>query len=155
MHSIIFIIFFASFNKMLGFFSYLFWCFPNFSWLKLFYTNLPCLTVWLHLDKPIVNWKYSKSKLCLIYLTYQTSQLSFSSVHFSCSVLSDSLLPHELQHTRPPCPSPPPGVHSDSRPLSEWCHPAISSSVVPFSSHPQSLPASETFPMSQLFTWGG
>ena len=65
------------------------------------------------------------------------------------------LRPHELQHARPPCPSPTPGVHSDSRPSSQWCHPAISSSVVPFSSRPQSLPASESFPMSQLFAWGG
>ena len=72
------------------------------------------------------------------------------SVQFSCSVVSDSLRPHESQHARPPCPSPTPGVHSDSRPLSPWCHPAISSSVVPFSSCPQSLPASEFFPMSQL-----
>ena len=69
--------------------------------------------------------------------------------------MSDSLRPHESQHTRPPCPSPIPGVHSDSRPLSWWCHPAISSSVVPFFSCPQSLPASESFPMSQLFAWGG
>ena len=69
--------------------------------------------------------------------------------------MSDSLRPHELQHTRPPCPSPTPGVHSDSRSSSQWCHPAISSSIVPFSSCPQSLPASESFPMSQLFTWGG
>ena len=73
----------------------------------------------------------------------------------SCSVMSDSLQPHETQHTRPPCPSPTPGVHSDSCPSSQWCHPAISSSVVPFSSCPQSLPASESFPMSQLFAWGG
>ena len=77
------------------------------------------------------------------------------SLHFSCSVMSDSLWSHELQRTRPPCPSPTPGVHPDSRPLSQWCHPAISSSVVPFSSCPQSLSASESFPMSQLFTWGG
>ena len=76
-------------------------------------------------------------------------------VQFSCSVVSDSLRPHESQHTRPPCPSPTPGVHSDSRPLSQWCHPAISSSVIPFSSCPQSLPASESFPVSQLFSWGG
>ena len=75
------------------------------------------------------------------------------SVQFSCSVVSDSLRPHELQHTRPPCPSPTPGVNSDSRPSSPWCHPAILSSVVPFSSCPQSLPASESFPMSQLFAW--
>ena len=81
--------------------------------------------------------------------------LWFSSVQFSRSVVSDSLRPHESQHARPPCPSPTPGVHSDSRPSSPWCHPAISSSVVPFSSCPQSLPASESFPMSQLFTWGG
>ena len=73
----------------------------------------------------------------------------------SHSVVSDSLLPHESQHARPPCPSPTPRVHSDSRPSSWWCHPAISSSVIPFSSSPQSLPASESFPMSQLFPWGG
>ena len=77
------------------------------------------------------------------------------SVQFSPSVVSDSLRPHESQHPRPPGPSPSPGVHSDSHPSSQWCHPAISSSVVPFSSCPQSLPASESFPMSQLFTWGG
>ena len=78
-----------------------------------------------------------------------------ASVHFSRSVVSDSLWPHESQHARPPGPSPTPGVHSDSRPSSPWCHPAISSSVVPFSSCPQSLPASESFPMSQLFASGG
>ena len=78
-----------------------------------------------------------------------------ASVQFSCSVVSDSLRPHELQHARPPCPSPTPGVLSDSHPSSQWCHPAISSSVVPFSSCPQSLPASESFSMSQLFAWGG
>ena len=76
----------------------------------------------------------------------------FSSVQ---SVMSDSLRPHESQHARPPCPSPTPRVHSDSHPSSQWCHPAISSSVVPVSSCPQPLPASESFPMSQLFTWGG
>ena len=77
------------------------------------------------------------------------------SVQFSHSVMSDSLRPHELQHARPPCPSPTPRVHSDSRPLSRWCHRAISSSVIPFSSCPQSFLASESFPMSQLFAWGG
>ena len=81
--------------------------------------------------------------------------LPFSSVQFSRSVMSDSLRPNESQHARPPCPSPTPGVHSNSRPLSWQCHPAISSSVVPFSSCPQSLPTSESFPMSQLFAWGG
>ena len=78
-----------------------------------------------------------------------------SSVQFSRSVVSNSLRPHESQHARPPCPSPTPGVHSNSRPLSRWCYPAISSSVIPFSSCPQSLPESESFPMSQLFAWGG
>ena len=77
----------------------------------------------------------------------------YSSVQFSLSVVSDPLQPHELQHARPPCPSPTPGVHPNSCPSSRWCHPAISSSVIPFSSCPQSLP--ESFPMSQLFTWGG
>ena len=77
------------------------------------------------------------------------------SVQFSRLVVSDSLRPHESQHARPPCPSTTPRVHSDSRPSSRWCHPAISFSVVPFSSCPQSLPASESFPMSQLFAWGG
>ena len=77
------------------------------------------------------------------------------SVQLSRSVLSDSLRHHELQHTRPPCPSPTPRVHSNSCPLSQWCHPAISSSVIPFSSCPQSLPASESFPMSQHFARGG
>ena len=80
---------------------------------------------------------------------------SISSVQFSRSVVSNSLRPHESKHARPPCPSPSPGVHSNSRPSSQWCHPAISSSVVPFSSCPQSLPTSESFPMSQFFTWGG
>ena len=74
-----------------------------------------------------------------------------SSVQFNHSVMSNSLWPPESQHARPPCPSPTPRVHSDSRPSSQWCHPAISSSVVPFSSCPQSLPASESFPVSQLF----
>ena len=69
--------------------------------------------------------------------------------------MSDSLRSHESQHARPPCPSPTPGVHSHSRPSSHWCHPAISSSLIPFSSCPQSLPASQSFPMSQLFAWGG
>ena len=81
--------------------------------------------------------------------------LIVNSVQFSRSVVSDSSRPHESQHGRPPCPSPTPGVHSDSCPSSQWCHPDISSSVVPFSSCPHSLPASESFPMSQLSAWGG
>ena len=94
----------------------------------------------------IMKWTL---KLFNIFITF------FSSVHFSHSVVSDSLQPHELQNARPPCPSPTPGVHTNSCPSSWWCHPAISSSVVRFSSCPQSLPASESFPMNQLFAWGG
>ena len=94
-----------------------------------------------------VTYLYKKSFLCH-YLVY-------TPVQFSRSVVSDSLQPHEPQHSRPPCPSPSPGVHSNSCPSSRWCHPAISSFVVPFSSCPQALPASESFPMSQLFAWGG
>ena len=81
------------------------------------------------------------------------SSVQFSSVAQSC--LTNSLQPHESQHARPPCPSPTPGVHWDSRSSSQWCHPAISSSAVPFSSCPQSLPASESFPVSQFFASGG
>ena len=83
------------------------------------------------------------------------SDCCHSSVQFSCSVVSDTLRPHESQHARSPCPSPTPRVYPNSCPLSQWCHPAISSSVVPFSYCPQSLPASESFLMTQLFTWGG
>ena len=83
------------------------------------------------------------------------SQRSLQSVQFSRSVMSDSLQPHELQHARPPCPSSTPGVYPDSCPSSWWCHLAISSSVIPFFSCPQSLPESESFPMSQFFAWGG
>ena len=83
-------------------------------------------------------------------------QTVLPSVQFSSvAQLSDSLQPHESQHARPPCPSPTPGVHSDSCPSSRWCYPANSSSVVPSFSCPQSLPASESFPMSQLFAWDG
>ena len=81
--------------------------------------------------------------------------MTFSSVKFSRSVMSDSLRPQESQHARPPCPSPTPRVYPNSCPSSRWCHPAISSSVVPFSSCPQSLPASGSFPTSQLFAWRG
>ena len=79
---------------------------------------------------------------------------SLSSIQFSHSVVSHSLRPHESQHARPSCPSPTPGVYPNPCPPSLWCHPAISSSVIPFSCS-QSLPVSESFPMSQLFTWGG
>ena len=87
------------------------------------------------------SWLGPKASLCLS-----------SSVQFSHSVVSDSLRPHEPQHARPPCPSPTPRVHPNPCPLSRWCHPTISSTVIPFSSHPQSFPASEFFPMSQFFT---
>ena len=93
------------------------------------------------------EWPPSRCTLCCLVAR-------FSSVQFSRSVVSDSLQPHELQHARPPCPSPSPGVHSDSCPLSRWCHPAISSSVVPFSSCPQSFPVSGSFQISQLFASG-
>ena len=90
-----------------------------------------------------------------IYLNFCTSFLfPIPSVQFSHSVVSDSLRPHESQHARPPCPSPTPGVHSDSRPLSQWCHPVISSSVIPFSSCPQSLTASECLFHSSWLIWG-
>ena len=78
-----------------------------------------------------------------------------SSVHFSHSVMSDSLQTHGLQHTRPPCPSPTSGIYPNSSPLSQWCHPTMLSSVVPFSSCLQSFPESGSFHMSQLFTLGG
>ena len=81
--------------------------------------------------------------------------IQFSSFQLSRSVMSNSLQPHELQHASPPCPSPTPGVYSNSCPSSHWCHPPISSSLIPFSSCPQSLPASESFPISQLFASGG
>ena len=88
------------------------------------------------------------------FTTHHKIVTADTSVQFSLSVVSDSLWPHELQNARPPCPSPTPGVHPNSHPSSRWCHPAISSSVIPFSSCPQSLPASESFPMSQLFASG-
>ena len=90
--------------------------------------------------------------LATLHLPYA---IDASSVQFSHSLVSDSLRPHELQHTRPPCLSWTPRVYSNSCPSSRWCHPAISSSVIPFCSCPQSLPASGSFPLSQLFTWGG
>ena len=94
-----------------------------------------------------VNWTLTRRR-------WQEWTLA-SSVQFSLSVVSNSLRPHESQHARPPCRSPFPGVHSNSHPLSRWCHPDISSTVVPFYSCSQSLPASESFLMSQLFSWGG
>ena len=95
------------------------------------------------------------STFTVIKRLFSSSSLSaISSGQFSHSVVSDSLQPHELQHARPPCPSPTPRVHPNPCPLSQWCHLAISSSVIPFSSCPQSLPMLESFPINQLFTWG-
>ena len=88
-------------------------------------------------------------------LTCRDNSVQFNSIQFSRSVMSDFLRPHESQHARPPCPSPAPGVQSDSHPSSQWCHPAISFSVAPFFSCPQSLPASGSFPVCQLFASGG
>ena len=96
---------------------------------------------------------FKAGKESAVYIMDNEGQVS--SAQFSRSVVSDSLRPHESQHIRPPYPSPTPGVHSDSHPSSQWCHPAVSSSVVPFLSCPQSLAASKSFPMSQLLAWGG
>ena len=99
----------------------------------------------------LLRWDVKKNMFSCNSLCAFVPQL----VEFSRSVMSDSLRPHELQHARPPCPSKTPGVHSNSCPFSQWCRPIISSSIVCFSSCLQSLPVSESFPMSQLFTWGG
>ena len=105
----------------------------------------------LHCRWTVYCLRHQRKCILLWYtILYINSFLQFSSVAQSCPTLQ----PHESQHARPPCPSPTPGVHSNSHPSSRWCHPAVSSSVVPFSC-PQSLPASESFPLSQLFTWSG
>ena len=105
------------------------------------------------------NYYYNNFKCSYVFISKLMEEifviLITDSVQFSRSVLSDSLRPHEPQHARPPCPSPTPGVHPYPCPLSQWCHPTISSSIVPFSSHPPSFPASGSFQMSQLFASGG
>ena len=104
-----------------------------------------------------MKWQM-KCEITLSDVFRKTQSVWFSlheAVQFSHSVVSNSLRTHELQHTRPPCPSPTPVVYPNSCPSSRWCHPAISSSVIPFSSCPLSLPASGSFPMSQLFAWDG
>ena len=121
-----------------------------FSWNSLAFSVIQwMLAIWSLVPLPFLNpaWTSGSSRFRYCW--------SLSSVQFSHSVISNSLWPYELQHARPPCPSPTPGVHSNSRSSSRWCHPAISSSVGPFSSCPQSLPASGSFPMSQLLAWGG
>ena len=121
---------------------------PNWALLLFFLIVKRNMVTW---DNVHITWDNEIMYSPCPVLTLGYSCFQFSSVQ---SVVSDSLWPHELQHARPPCP-PTPGVHSDSRPSSPWCHPAISSSVIPFSSCPQPLPASESFPMSQLFAWVG
>ena len=122
-------------------------------WLDYELVKLNSLSHGMFLLMTSVSWMYSSIFQCLSHVSYLVNIYSWSQL--SRWVVSDSLRPHESQHARPPCPSPTPAVHSDSRPSSQWCHPAISSSVVPFSFCPQSLPASESFPMSQLFESGG
>ena len=120
-------------------------------------------SLYLLSSSPILLIPWSLSSLAILFsvsvsvvLLYEfICFIFFCSVQFSLSVLSDSLRPHEPQHTRPPCPSPTPGVHPNPCPSSWWCHPVISSSVIPFSSCPQSFPASGSFPMNQLFASGG
>ena len=116
------------------------------NWIQVLFSVLQLLSLWM-------------GKCYAFKLGISVTQLfnQFSSVQSLSRVWLFATIGwhHESQHARPPCPSPTPGVHSYPRPSSQWCHPAISSSVFPFSSCPQSLPASESFPMSQLFTWGG
>ena len=115
---------------------------------------------YLFCSHPDIFFYYYYFKYKFIYFNWRLIMLQYCIgiiIHisqFSCSVVSNSLWPHESQHTRPPCPSPTPRVHSDSHPMSQWCHPDISSSVIPFSC-PQSLPGSQSFPMSHLFPWRG
>ena len=127
-------------------------CFP-FSWLD---THIIFIFSFINVVYNI-NWLTNTEPSCFLGENstgmFASFKIFWISVQFSQSVVSDSLRPRELQHARPLCPSPVPGVYLNSCPSSWWCHPAISSSVVPFSSCPQSLPASETFPMSQLFSW--
>ena len=105
------------------------------------------------------NWwvelRYWRRLLRVPWTARRSNQPILKEVQFSRSAVSDSLWPHESQHARRPCPSPSPGVHLDSRPSSQWCHPAILSLVVPFSSCLQSFPASGSFPVSQFFRTGG
>ena len=128
----------------------------------LFNTLSRSVTAFLPRSKHLfISWLQSQSTVILEPKKIKSVTVStfapsmFSSVQFSHSVVSDSLQPHGLQHTRPPCTSPTPRVYPNPCPLSQWYHPTISSSVIPFSSCPQSFPASGSFPMSQLFTSGG
>ena len=122
----------------------------NWPWFLPWIMAVTSDSIWFELQLPFLSPFPLTNRHSL-----STQQPQIRSDQISRSVTSDSLWPHESQHAKPPSLSPTPGVHWDSRPSSQWCHPAISSSVVPFSSCPQSLPASECFPMSQLFAWGG
>ena len=119
--------------------------------------SLPTSWLWIsslqNFEK--INFHYLSHPICSILLQHPEQTHTPTSVQFSSSVVSNSLWPHGLQHTRSPCPSSTPGVYPDSCPLSRWCHPTISSFVVPFSSHLQSFPASGSFQMSQFFASGG
>ena len=119
--------------------------------------SLPTSWLWIsslqNFEK--INFYYLSHPICSILLQHPEQTNTPTSVQFSSSVVSNSLWPHGLQHTRSPCPSSTPGVYPDSCPLSRWCHPTISSFVVPFSSHLQSFPASGSFQMSQVFASGG
>ena len=120
-------------------------------WLIVFHALLPLTPHWF-LYENIFKYNFIYFNWRLVTLQY-VSSFAMSSVQSLSRVQLFGL--NELQQARPPCPSPTPRVHSDSRPSSQWWHPAISSSAIPFSSCPQSLPTSESFPMSQLFAWGG
>ena len=129
--------------------------------LSLIFLNRSLIFPILLLSSISLHWSLRKALLSFLAILWNSAfkwvYLSFSPLlfnHFSRSIVSNSLRPHESQHARSPCPSPTPGVHKNSCPSSQWCHPAISCSIIPFSSCPQSLPASQSFPMSQLFTWG-
>ena len=139
------------------------WLFPNegdLTWSNLFFAridSLPCFRL------PVEVFHFGASfcllrwdaAWCMNHEMKQIRSSHFNSVQFSRSVMSDSLQHHGVQHARPPCPSPAPGVYSNLCPLSQWCHPIISSSVVPFSSCLLSFPASDSFQMSQFFASGG
>ena len=120
------------------------------------WNNSHCLSRQLYLSSVLYFFSApSPSGSYYIFICIPVLLTVFPSVQFSLLVVSDSLRPHELQHARPPCTLPIPGVYPNSGPLRQWCHPTILSSVVPFSSCPQSFPASGSFPMSQLFASGG
>ena len=123
------------------------------SWLTILNTSTQKASKFLPIIQSPQLWVHTECELGKKKWSKYSSQ--FSSVQFSHSVMSNSLRPHGLQHARPPCPSPTPRVYPNSCPSSQWCHPTISSSVVPFFSHLQSFPALGSFQMSQLFTSGG